>query len=273
MAWFKRLAILGLIAVCLRLLFGWIMTKHFPIAEVAVSATTFSLLANLGLLYWWKDIFRHASARISPWNREFLNYLLVTAAYVGGVWFFLQGDSLVAERYFSPSDNKAYQAAGALGRAIPATVTPLLLVMFTSRSGSREGPAGTDQRILLGLFAVGLACGAAGLIVFKDLWVRIIFGQPNPLAAHMIIPFSITMVFGGLAQAIGLWSLASRWLKLAIIYGILGFAYWLTLLTIGHTPDLLLRIMPLAAAIAFGLLCGAWLLALRRKSSRKAGVG
>jgi hypothetical protein len=273
MAWFKRLAILGLVGVMMRLLFGWTMTKRFPYAEVALSSTTFSLLANLSLLVWWKAIFRHGSARISPWNREFFNFLFVTAAYVGGVWFFMQGDSLVAERYFSLLDNKAYQAAGALARAIPATVTPLLLVMFTSRSGSKEGAAASDQRILLCLFAVGLGCGATGLIVLRNLWVRIIFGQPNPAAAEMIIPFAATMVFGGLAQAIGLWGLASRWLKLAIVYGVLGLAYWVTLLLVGRTPTLLLKTMPIASALAFGLLCVAWLMTLRRKLPRKVPTG
>ncbi len=273
MAWFKRLAVLGLVAVGLRLLFGWIMTKRLPLAEIAVSATTFSLLANLALMYWWKDIFRHGAERLSPWNRQFVNFLLVTAAYVGGAWFFLQGDTLVAERYFShdfAADNKAYQAAGALARAIPATVTPLLLVMFTSRSGWKEGQAMTDQRILLCLFAIGLGCGCLGLITFRDLFVGLIFKEPNPRAASMVIPLSITMVFGGLSQAIGIWSLASRWLRVAILYGTLGLAYWLTLLWAGHTPAALLHTMPAAAAAAFGILCASWLLALRFQASGKA---
>jgi hypothetical protein len=270
MAWFKRLSVLGLVAVVMRFLFGWIMTKQIPTAEVAISATTFSLLANLGLLYWWKDIFQHGAARISPWNREFVNFLVVTAAYVGGVWFFLQGDSLVAERYFSPDDNKAYQAAGALARAIPSTVTPLLLVLFTSRSGGKGGQALSDQRILLGLFAAGLACGALGLIAFKDLWVTIIFGKANANAARMVSPLSLTMIFGGLSQAIGIWSLASRWLGLAMLYGALGLIYWLTLLLTGHTPAVLLRVMPWGAAATFCALCGAWLFTLRRQIPAKA---
>lgn len=269
MAWFKRLAILGLVAVCMRLLFGWIMTKRFPLAEIAVSATTFSLLANLVLLYWWKDIFQHGAQRLSPWNRQFVKFLLVTAFYVAGNWFFLQGDTLVAERYFShdfPAAHKAYQSAGVLARAIPATVGPLLLVMFTSRSGGKEGQAVSDQRILLCLFAVGLACGCLGLITFRGLFVQFIFGQPNPLAASMVVPLSITMVFGGLSQAIGIWSLASRWLNVAVLYGALGLAYWLALLWAGHTPPVLLQTMPIAAGAAFGVLCVSWLWNLRRQT-------
>lgn len=270
MAWFKRLAVIGLIAVGMRILFGWVMTRYIPKAETAVSATTFSLLTNLSLLYWWKDIFRHGAARISPWNQEFVNFLLVTAAYVAGNFFFLQGDALVAKRYFAGDDNTAYQAAGTLARAIPATVYPLLLVMFTSRSGGKEGQAMSDQRILLGLFALGLACGGIGLIVFRDLFVKFIFGHQNSQAAGMILPLAITLVVCGLNQAIGTWSLASRWLKLAMLYGALGLLYWLTLLFAGRTPVMLLQIMPLGATVAFCVLCAAWLLTLRSQAPAKA---
>ena len=34
----------------------------------------------------------------------------------------------------------------------------------------------------------------------------------------------------------GLWSLASRWFKVAVTYGALGVAYWLALLLFGHGP-------------------------------------
>lgn len=274
MAWFKRLAVISLCGVVVRLLYGWILTLYIPKAEVAVSATAVSLLTNLALLYWWKDIFRHGAARISPWNREFLLFLFVSAAYVAGNYFFLTGDALVAKRYFVGDNNTAYQAAGTLARAIPAAVTPLLLVMFTSRSGSKAGHARADQRILLGLSAIGLTCGAFFLIVFRALWLGIIFGHSKPevarvvipSAAPMIAPLSLTIVLGGLSQAIGIWSLASKWLKLALLYGALGVGYWLTLLLVGKTPEKLLQTMPLTAGAAFFILCMAWLFILRRQA-------
>jgi hypothetical protein len=72
------------------------------------------------------------------------------------------------------------------------------------------------------------------------------------------------MVFVGLLQALALWSLASRWLKISLLYGVLGLAYWLTLLALGKTPPDLLRVMPVAAGIAFGVLFLFWLTTLRR---------
>lgn len=278
MAWFKRIALIALVAVGMKILFGWVMTKRFPTAEMAVSATTFSLLANLSLLYWWKDIFRHGAQRISPWNRQFVHFLFVTGAYVGGNWFFLYGDALVAHKYFPGDDLGAYQVAVRWGLALPLTIAPLLLVMFTSRSGGKEGQALSDQRILLSLYAVGLGCGAAGIILFRNFLVEIICGHPeseaarifNSQAAGMLIPYTITMTFVGLGQAVAMWSLASRWFKLAMFYGAFGLIYWLALMLLGHTPATLLQIMPLGAGAAFCLLLVLWLLTARDQSPGKA---
>lgn len=268
MAWFKRLALIGVFAVSLRVLYGWLVIRKFDSAEIAVSATTFSLLGNLVLLYWWKDIFRKEAEKVSPWNREFGGFMVVTAACVGGNYFFGSGDGLVAKRYFSGDELGLYQAAATLGRAIPATVGPLLMVMFTSRSGSKEAHAVSDQRILLALYALGLACGALGLVLFRALFVKIIFGRYNDQSAAMVIPFAITMALMGLNQAIGMWSLANRWFRIAMLYGSLGLVYWITLLLVGRTPSALLHAMPIGAAIGFAVLCLAWLWNLRREQTR-----
>jgi hypothetical protein len=259
MAWFKRMALIGVVAVGVRLLFAWTMTKRFPTAEVAVSATTASLLANLILFHWWKDIFAHGAKRISPWNREFAQFLAVTGATVAGTYFFAFGDSLVSNKYFPHAALDAYQAAARLGRAIPATVLPLLIVTFTSRSGSKEGAAASDQRILLTLYAGGLGCGAMGLIFFRETFAKLILGRANAQAAAMIVPFSIAMVLIGLNQAIGMWSLADRRLRMALLYGGLGLAYWVTLLLVGKTPEALLHTMPIGAGTGFCVLCACWL--------------
>ncbi len=158
MAWFKRLAIIGLVAVALRYAFGWVVTKKYPTAEMAVSAATFSFLANISLLYWRRGIFKHGSLKISPWNREFVHFLLVTGAYVAGNWFFISGQELVAQKYFSGDELGSYEFAMRWGLALPGTVSPFLLILFSSRSGGTKGHS--DQRILLALYSVGLACGA-----------------------------------------------------------------------------------------------------------------
>jgi hypothetical protein len=73
----------------------------------------------------------------------------------------------------------------------------------------------------------------------------------------------MTMVFVGLLQALAMWALASRWLKIALLYGGLGLAYWITLLCLGKSPEDLLRVMPVTAGIAFGAVFLIWLVAMR----------
>ena len=91
-----------------------------------------------------------------------------------------------------------------------------------------------------------------------------ILGKYTPEAAAMIGPLAVTMIFVGLLQALGMWALASRWSKVTLFYGALGLLYLLTLLLVGKTPTALLLAMNVTAGIAFVILCGIWLSAMRR---------
>lgn len=79
----------------------------------------------------------------------------------------------------------------------------------------------------------------------------------------MVSRLAVTMAFIGLMQALGMWALASRWLKVALLYGASGLVYWLVLLTWGKSPPVMLQLMPAAAGSAFGLLFVSWLVAMR----------
>jgi hypothetical protein len=263
LAWFKRLALIGFLVMVLRILFGWFVTLKWPMPETAVLASAFALLANLVLLFWRKDLLLHGEP-VSPWNREFVLYLATSAACVGGGFFFTQGDLLVAKKFFSGADNDAYNCAERLAAALPMTVAPLLTVLFTSRSGARSGNVVTEQLKLLGLYVLALLFGAGALFLLRGLCVKIILGRPSPEAEAMIAQLSVTMVFVGLLQALALWSLASRWLKISLTYGVLGVGYWVTLLALGRTPTALLQTMPIAAGIAFGGLLVTWLVTMQR---------
>jgi len=266
MSWFKRLAVINFIAVLLRLGFGWAVTQRLPTAEMALSATTFSLLANLALLIWWKTIFRHGQTRVSPWNREFFNFLLVSVGFVAGNWCFASGDMLAAKLWKFPGDAFAsYTAAGQYARAVPGAVGPLLSVFFTSRSGRPSDQSARDQKVLLALYGAGLACGAGALIVLGVPLLKIL-GKYDPVSALLLPRFAFAMALVGLNQALATWSLASRWFKVALLYGALGLAYWLVLLAFGSSPDNLLRVMLISSSVAFLVLCSAWLKHMRRGS-------
>ena len=261
LGWFKRLALIGLLAALLRVLFGGLTTRIWPTAEWAVAASAVMLLANLVLLFWRKGFPRRTEKSVSPWTVEFIQFLIVSAAFVIGSNCFNNGDMLVANKYFAKGDLDAYGSAGLLARALPTAVGPMLAVLFTHRSGQQHGNALREQLKLLGLYACGLVSGAISLVVLKTFVLQLLH-RNTPDAAGMIGQLSITMVFAGLLQALAMWSLASRWIKLSMLYGGLGIAYWITLLCLGKSPADLLRVMPVAAGIAFGVVFLIWLIAM-----------
>jgi hypothetical protein len=216
LGWFKRLAFIGLLAALMRVLFGWLTTRIWLMAEWAVLASAVMLLANLILLFWKKDFPPRTDTAISPWDREFVQFLVVSAACMVGTNCFSQGDLLVANKFFEKGDLDAYGSAGLLARALPTAVGPLLAVLFTHRSSRHHGDALREQLKLLGLYAFGLLTGAIGLFVLKSFVLQLLH-RNTPEAAGMIGRFSITMVFVGLLQALAMWSLASRWIKLSML--------------------------------------------------------
>ncbi len=263
LAWFGRLALLGVMTMVLRLLFGGLITRKIPSAEMVVLASAVGLLANLMLLVWRKDLARPSRHPESPWNREFIQFLIVSTACVGGIYLFSQGDLLVAKRYFTGPELDAYSAAGLMARALPMTVAPMLTVLFTHRSGGGQEGSLPAQLKLLGLYASGLVIGAISLFVLKNLFLNII-ARNTPEATGMITPLITTMFFSGLLQGLALWALASRWLKISVLYGVLGLGYWLVLFVLGKSPRELLHLMPVTAGIAFVLLLVFWISTMRR---------
>jgi hypothetical protein len=267
LGWFKRLALIGLLGVGLRLVFGWLVVLKFPAAEWAVLASGVGVLANLVLLFWKKDLARPADP-VSPWNRELVQFFIVATACVVGSYLFLSGDLLVVQRclsqhQFSQAELDAYTSAGVFARALPMTVAPLLIVLFTHRSAVHTGDALREQLKLIGLYAGGLLVGAIGLLVLRTFCLKLL-GRDTPEAAMMIGPLAFTMIFVALLQALAMWALASRWIKIALLYGGLGLAYWITLLCFGNSPADLLRVMPIMAGLSFGTLFVFWLTAMRR---------
>ena len=265
LGWFKRLALVGLLAALLRLAFGGLTTRIWPTAEWAVAASGVMVLANLVLFYWKKYFPPSTEKAISPWTPEFRQFLFISLAWAFGTNCFIQGDLLVANKFFPRSAMDAYGSAGLLARALPTLVGPLLAILFTHRSRSHQHHADDvrEQLRLIGLYAVGLVFGAACLYALRQP-ALLLLHRNTPEANAMIARLAITMVFVGLLQALGTWALASRWLKIALLYGVLGLIYWLALFAFGQSPATLLTVMPLAAGLAFVVLFVFWLIAMRR---------
>jgi hypothetical protein len=265
LGWFKRLALVGLLAATIRFGFGVSATNLSPMAEWAVLASAVMLLSNLLLLVWKNEFPKRTETSVSPWSKEMVQFLIVSAACVVGSNCFSQYDILVAQRYFTGGDLDNYAAASLLARQIPTLVGPLLTVLFTYRSRRHQeqhgGELGSHMK-LIGLFTVGLMTNAAGLFLLKHFALRLL-GQNTPEASGMIAPLALTMIFVGLIQAIGIWALASHWIKISLLYGSLGIAYWLALLVFGKNPEIFLHLMPAIAGGALLVLFTVWFAAMR----------
>ena len=264
LAWFKRLALISFMVMVLRVTFGYFVTLRWPNPEMFVVASSFSLLAYLILLIWRKDLSLRGEAAASPWNHEFMLYLLLSGSFVIAGYCFSLSDLLVMQVNFSATQSgDAYAAVERLAISLPITVAPLLTVLFTNRSIEHTAHALRSQLKLLGLYAAGLLGGAACLFVLRHFCLRLLH-KDSPEAAEMIGHLSLTMVFVGLLQAVGTWALASRWSKISLLYGALGMGYTAVILVFGKTAHALLHIMPVAAAIAFLILFSVWIEAIRR---------
>ena len=264
LSWFKRLALIGFLTMVIRVLFGWAVTLRWPSSETAILASTVALLANLIIFFWSREL-KISAKPVSPWNREFIHYLIVSAACVAGNYIFTKGDLLVAKHAFQGADNDAYNVAENLASGILLAAGPLLTVLFTSRSTSRAGQVVAEQFKLLGIYVFALLFGAGALFFLRHLCVRIIAGHAIPAAEGMIGRLALTMVFVGLIQAMGYWALSSRWHKISFLFGALGVIYWFTLFMFGHTLDKLLIAMPLTAGLACLTMFIGWYLSLRHR--------
>lgn len=278
MGWFKRLAFIGLGVVGVKLVLVWVLVHRNPRAEMCVLAAAAGTLVLLLVFVWWRDLFR-SGERISPWDRHFFRYLAVAAAGVGAQWCFTQSDMQVVGNYFAKADKDAYYGAVRIASALHLAVAPLLIVLFTARSSERSSRSLAAPLGLLLLYGLGLATGALVLYFARDFCIEFMFKRPFPEASAMIGPLAITMIFVGLIQALGMWALASHWLRMGLLFGGLGLAYWGVLLGLARqsasaagfiAPGVLLKLMPIASACGFAVMLVTWIVALRKSQPPRA---
>ena len=253
MAWYKRLALVSLVGVGLRLLWGWRMTSIWPYAELALYATAIAALSNLLLLFWY----RRSNEKIvqsTGHRREFVFFLLATGCLVFGSYTFSQGDVLVAQRYFQEDLFGKYTGAGLFGRALVYFAGPFLVPLFISRSEKKEGKMVKEQKILLFFFFGALILGALSIGELKYFLIKLLFNRTEPEAAILVGKFAWIMAVVAFLQPIAMWALASRRFFVIYFYGGLGGLYWLMLFLFGKSPELLLNTMGLGALISLIIL-------------------
>ena len=252
MGWFKRLALIGMGGVVAKLIFTWLITHRHPVAETGVIAVSIGALATAAVFFWWRDLFKPGE-RIPPWNRDFFRYMAIAAAAVAAQWCFMDGSTLVVGKYFAKADQDSYGRAITIAVGLHMAVAPLLAVLFAARSSKRSDQSMTAPLRLLALYATGLAAGALVLFFVRDLCVLFILNRASPETSAMIGRLALTMIFVGLIQALGMWALASNWMKATLLYGVLGATYWAGLLGVASqaTPVLPHTVTPGTNAGAF----------------------
>lgn len=264
LAWFARLAVLGVAVVIVRVVCVFVLTARYSHAEAGLLANALGALSTFVVLFWGRELFVHGN-KAPVWTGGFFVYLVVAAANVGGGFCFTQGDLLVAQRHL-PRESAGlgdFSAAGLLARALWFVSGPVLTVVFVARSGQEKAAHARNQFSALGVYAAALIVGAACLYLVRDFALKLL-GKYSPAASAMILPLAVTMVFVGLIQAVGIWALASRWLRLAVLYGALGVAYWCALLVLGTSLPALLNLMPTLTGICFVALLLACMVLLRK---------
>lgn len=255
MAWYRRLALVSLVSVGLRLLWGWRTTSLWPYAELAIYAAAVAALSNLLLLFWYRRPKEKVIITQSTGHRrEFFFFLLATGCLVLGNYTFSQGDVLVAQRYFDQDLFGKYTGAGLFGRALVYFASPFLVPLFISRSEEKEGIMKKDQKMLLFLYSGALIIGAVCIGQLKHFLIELLFNRAEPEAALLVGKFAGVMVMVAFLQPIAMWALASRRFAVIYLYGGLGTLYWVILFFNSQSPTHLLKTMGLAAGISLVVL-------------------
>lgn len=265
---FTFLAGLGLAGVAVRL-FGTGFVALWPVAESGIGASVVATVMTVGLVL-GRDLGQvQWRGSIQPvMNREFLLYLLAAAAVVGGQFLFLQSDLLVAQRHFAGPALGEYSAAGLIGRAVVFLASPVLVVLFTTRSGVARLDAASG-RLLMAYFGL-LLCGVLA-VTFGNEWLcRLLLGRVEEPVRDLMPPFARAMLGIGLLQAAGAYLLASRRLAWCLAYGILAVGYAGILMWYGGTGPQLVRLMQTCGFGGLAVLGG--LKAMRELIRRATGT-
>ena len=116
---------------------------------------------------------------------------------------------------------------------------------------------------MLGLYAFALIFGAVGLFLLKDFACNSLDRNTPRGRRHDRPAFRRPWFSSACCRRSALWALASRWMKISLLYGALGITYWLALLGFGKSPAELLHAMPVIAGGALQSCFCTWLIAMR----------
>lgn len=123
-------------------------------------------------------------------GKSFLRQILPLLFGYGAFQFLFTSDTLYATAFFSPSEMKAYIAAGTLSRGMLWIAMPLASVMFPKlvQSRVRREKSQWFGMVVLGTALIGIGCMIA-LWMVGPLVVRIVYKSSDVAATVALIPW------------------------------------------------------------------------------------
>lgn len=238
---FRLLSGLLISSAVARLVAGYLIVQFFPKAEAGVAANIIAALVLAAVAVFNPHHGTSSKLRESVFDSDTVQYGLASLAVCLGLFAFLQGDQVIAQRHFPGELLGRYTAAGLLGRAIVWGALPVLTVYFTNRSEQEHGTKASGN--LLWSYLALLGCGSLFLIIFSKPLLYIFLKRSDPDMVHLMGNFAVVMIPIGILQAMGNYYLAARRKWECFLFG-LGGVFHLGLLTwAGRTPALMITLM------------------------------
>ena len=177
---FKALSLLGLFAVLVRLLVGWVLVGNSFAVFGALMATFLS-----SVISWVASIkpivkyFKSPNSGSMGIRDRIFAFSVPTFAITAASTLYLNADLLLVKHYFSPHDAGIYAAAAIMGKAIFYVLGPISVVLFPLVSQRFAIQKNTNRELFLSLFITifGGCCALIIYFLFPDFVVRLFF--PN----------------------------------------------------------------------------------------------
>lgn len=266
---FKALSLLGLLAVLVKLVVGWILVNN----NMAVFGALFAIFLST-LIPWlvsFSPIIKYIkipAPNAMGIRKRIFAFSFPTFAITAASTFYLNADLLLVKHYFSPHDAGIYAAAAIMGKAIFYVLGPISVVLFSlvAQHFAVKKNAQKELSLSLTITVFGGLCALVVYFLFPDFIVQLFFPSNDYLLTnHYIFAYGVYMFLYSLVFLLLNYFLATE--KNNASYWGLGFSI-LQILMIILFHDSLTTVINVSI-ISVGLLTlllGSMLLPMRTRS-------
>lgn len=240
---FKTLAVLGVIAVAIKVVVGWVLiSRHLAVFGALIAVFLSILIPFLLSFFPIKNYFIGIPTRSSGIRNKIISFSLPTFAVTAASTFYLNADLLLVKHYFSSEEAGIYAGASVIGKAIFYALVPISTVFFSliSQGYARKGSIKKELWLSFISTMFGGICAVLIYYFYPQFIVRIFFPQAEYTAVanyifyyglYMML-FSIVFLFVNFFLAIEYSSMAYLSFLFALVQLILIFLMHQSLLTV-----------------------------------------